>query len=95
MQITYQKQDGCIFQRIRNTTLPYKIGDTTSMGWKVLNIEYKFGNKYYSEYEYNKRIHQIKTRIIKKQQIKELCLQELKVFLQFIILLIIFYYIKK
>lgn len=37
MQITYQKKDGSVMQRFRNTILPYKIGDTTSMGWKVLN----------------------------------------------------------
>ena len=41
IQITYQKKDGSIIQKYRNTSLPYKIGDTTSMNWKVLNIEYE------------------------------------------------------
>lgn len=56
MLITYQKRNGTIFQRIRNTYLPYRVGDTTSMGWKVLDIKYKYGNKYYSSMEYDRLI---------------------------------------
>ena len=71
MQITYQKRDGSIIQRLRNTVIPYKIGDTTSMGWKVLNIEYEFNNKYYPEYEYDMLILKIKQKRIRKQLNKE------------------------
>ena len=71
MQITYQKRDGNIIQRYRNTMLPYKIGQETSMGWKVLNIEYEYKNKYYPEYEYNVMINKAKQRCIKKRQTKE------------------------
>ena len=56
MLITYQKRNGTVFQRIRNTYLPYRVGDTTSMGWKVLDIKYKYGNKYYSSMEYDRLI---------------------------------------
>lgn len=89
MQITYQKRDGCIFQRLRNTMLPYKIGDTTSMGWKVLNIEYEYNNKYYPEYEYLMLIHKNKQRYIRKKHIKELCIKELKTLLYYVIGLLI------
>lgn len=71
MQITYQKRDGSIIQKYRSTLLPYKIGDTTSMNWKVLNIEYQYNDKYYSEHEYNKLIHQRKQKLIKRQQLKD------------------------
>lgn len=94
MQITYQKQNGCVFQRFRNTLPPYEIGETTSMGWKVLNIEYEYRNKYYSQYEYNRLLYKNKQKFIRQQQIKELCIKELKIFLQFLIILLILYYIK-
>lgn len=68
MQITYQKKDGCIIQKIRNTMLPYKIGDTTSMGWKVLNIEYEYNNQYYPEYKYHMLINENKQRCLKKSK---------------------------
>ena len=57
IQITYKKRNGTIFQRIRNTYLPYRVGDTTSMGWEVLDIKYKYGNKYYTGIEYDKIIN--------------------------------------
>lgn len=89
MQITYQKRDGTIFQRIRNTILPYKIGETTSMGWKVLSIEYKYKDKYYTEYEYSKILQKKKTFYYKKIHIKEICINEIKTLLYYIIGLII------
>lgn len=94
IQITYQKRDGSIMQKLRNTTLPYKIGETTSMGWKVLNIEYEYKNKYYTFYEYNKLIHKSKQRYIRKKQIKEICLKKTITLLYYIIGIIILYYIK-
>lgn len=50
-QITYKKQNGEVFNRIRNT-LPGYIGDETSMGWIILDIKYSFKNNYYSFAEY-------------------------------------------
>ena len=78
MQITYQKNDGTIIQRYRNTPLSYKIGENTSMNWKVLNIEYEYKNKYYPEYEYNKLIYKNKQKCIKKMQRKELYISHLR-----------------
>lgn len=81
-------------QRLRNTMLPYKIGETTSMGWKVLNIEYEYKNKYYNYYEYNKLIHKSKQRYIKRKQLKEICLKQTITLLYYLIGFIILYYIK-
>lgn len=85
LQITYQKKDGCIFQRYRNTMIPYKIGDTTSMGWKVLNVEYEYENKYYPEQEYYTLIHRNKQTRIKKRKNIELCMNEFKKFMYYFI----------
>ena len=94
MQITYQKRDGSIFQRFRNTEPPYQIGEETSMGWKVLNIEYEYNNQYYSEYEYNRLLYKNKQRYIKQKQIKELCLKNFKTLLYYFIIGFILYCIK-
>lgn len=94
MQITYQKKDGCIIQRLRNTMLPYKIGDTTSMGWKVLNIEYEYNNKYYSENEFNKLIHKCKQDSLKKRHTIELCMGEFKKFMYYFIAAVIINFLK-
>ena len=90
MQITYQKRNGCVFQKIRKTMLPYKIGETTSMGWKVLNIEYQYKDEFYPEYEYMMIISKEKEKYLKKQQLKELFINESKaLFYYFIVVLII------
>lgn len=49
--ITYKKRSGELIYRKR-TTLPGYIGQETSMGWIIENIEYGYGNKYYSLKEY-------------------------------------------
>lgn len=94
IQITYQKRNGYVFQRLRNTPLTHKIGDTTSMGWKILNIEYQYKNKYYSYYDYYTLIRKRKERHIKKQQFKQLFLKDIKTLLYNIIGIMILYYIK-
>ncbi len=94
MQITYQKKDGSIIQRIRNTMLPYKIGEETSMGWKVLNIEYEYNNKYYPEYEYNMLINKRRKKHIKKLQQADIFKQHLKAFMYYFIAAIIINYLK-
>ena len=70
IQITYKKRNGTIFQRTRNTYLPYRVGDTTSMGWEVLDIKYKYGNKYYSSMEYDRLIDKKWKRTKKLLQLK-------------------------
>ena len=89
MQVTYQKNDGSIFLRYRNTLLPYKIGEITSMGWKVLNIEYEYKNKYYSKNEYHKLINKKRQASMKQQQRKEFLKNELKTFIHYFIAILI------
>ena len=50
-QIEYKKRNGEIIKWIRNT-LPGKIGETTSMGWIIMDIKYAFKDKYYSLRDY-------------------------------------------
>lgn len=48
--ITYQKSNGEIFIRPYNHSafsLGKRVGDESSMGWKILDIHYKYGNNYY------------------------------------------------
>ena len=94
MQITYQKRNGCVFQRMRETALPYKIGEETSMGWKVLNIEYEYNNEFYSEHDYYKMIQKRKDKFIKKKHIEDTLKRELKSFLYSFIVVIILYTLK-
>lgn len=94
MQITYQKRDGSIIQRLRNTMIPYKIGDTTSMGWKVLNIEYEYNNQYYSKNDYNIILNKNKKIFIKRKQAVKLCVNEFKTFLYYFIAVLLISFIK-
>ena len=56
IQVTYRKNNGEVFQRIRSTYPEYKVGSRTSMGWTVLDIKYGYKNKYYSITEYDKLV---------------------------------------
>ncbi len=94
MQITYQKRDGTLMKRTRNTMLPYNVGDTTSMGWKVISIEYEYKNKYYPEYEYRNLIYQSKKKLIRRRQIEERIMEKTKSLLYNFIMILILYYIK-
>jgi len=95
MQITYQKKDGTIIYRLRNTLLPYKIGDITSMGWKVLNIEYKYKDKFYPEYKYNILIQKNKHLAIRRQHTKELIVGKFKTFLYCFIVILVLSFFKR
>lgn len=94
LQITYQKRDGSIIQRYRKTILPYKVGETTSMGWKVLNIEYEYKDKYYTYYDYNRLLYKDKQKHTKKRHIKELWLRSINTLLYNKIWFIILFYIQ-
>ena len=66
-QIEYQKTNGDIFYRVRNTLPNCGIGGTTSMGWKVLGYKEYYKGKYYDPYTCNclwRKLH-------KKQHIKK------------------------
>ena len=45
--ITYQKSNGDIFIRPYDYNLSRKVGDETSMGWKIIDIHYKHNDNYY------------------------------------------------
>lgn len=75
MLITYKKRNGEVFQRIRNTYPGYRVGDVTSMGWTVLDIQYKWKNKYYTSTEYDKLINKSIKQEQKIRRIKKLILQ--------------------
>ena len=59
-QITYQKRNGEVFFRIRNSLPSYSIGEETSMGWIIKDIKYRHNNNYYSYKQYkdiNKKVY--------------------------------------
>lgn len=69
--ITYQKRNGEIFNRVRNTLPNETVGEYTSMGWLILDIKRAYKNNYYSISDYHKlsskKYHkEHKIRIIKK-----------------------------
>ena len=68
--ITYQKSNGEIFIRTYDYTIK-KIGQETSMGWKVLNIHYKFGDNYYVEQDYD-RISRQKRQPLRKRIVNKI-----------------------
>ena len=94
IQVTYQKRNGSLIQRIRNTMVPYKIGETTSMGWKVINIEFRYDNKFYSEQDYYRIIQKRKNNYIRKQQIKKSFLKETRSLFYYLIAVTILYFIR-
>ena len=65
-QVTYQKSNGEIFYRIRNTLPRYRVGEATSMGWILLDIKYNIFNEYYSFVDYKRIIRDKKQRTILK-----------------------------
>ena len=65
--ITYQKSDGTIFIRGSKHDYGKKVGDETSMGWKVLQIHYEFRGNYYNLYDYHKVLKQRQKETIKKR----------------------------
>lgn len=95
LQITYQKGNGSIIHRYRNTLPPYKIGDITSMGWKLLNVEYEYENKYYTKNEFNMIIQKNKQDFIKKRESSKKLKNEIKRFMYCFVSLVIIECIKK
>ena len=67
--IIYQKNNGIIFVRTYKYDQGRKIGDETSMGWKVLNVLYECDGNYY---QYHKYIRIIRERLEKKSNKKKI-----------------------
>lgn len=56
-KITYQKRNGEIIDRIRNTLPAKNIGEETSMGWIIVDIKYFIKDDYYSFRDYKQLLH--------------------------------------
>ena len=61
--ITYQKRNGDILVRKRKTLYGMRVGDTTGMGWTVINIHYNYEGNYYIYTDY--------CRMVRNQQLKK------------------------
>ncbi len=70
IQVTYKKRNGDIIQRLRTTHVPYRVGETTSMGWIVLDIKYSYNGKFYHRSEYDTLLDKDWKRTIKICKIK-------------------------
>lgn len=93
IETIFEKRNGQIIRRIRNTFPSYKIGEETSMGWKVVDIRYRYKNKYYHRIEYDnkidksinrdKMIRKFRTTVSKIYR-QVVCLAELTIIIKFI-----------
>lgn len=54
--VIYQKSSGELIYRTRVSRPNYKIGDKTSMGWKVLDIKNMYKGNTYTSYDYRQQI---------------------------------------
>ena len=90
--IFYQKRNGDIICRIRNTMPQYGIGKETSMGWKIVDIKQRFKSSYYSFSEYNKLETNRKKKYIFMKTIKKYFS---KYITQIIFMIIIFILLRK
>lgn len=73
--VTYQKANGQIIQRVRNTMCPYRVGDKTSMGWTVLEILYNYKGKYYTKNVYDRLYNEMEIKNQRQRKIKNLILK--------------------
>lgn len=65
--ITYQKENGNIICHYCKTNYGRVVGEETSMGWKVLEIHYKYDNNYYCYEDYNRMLR--KNHMTSKQKL--------------------------
>lgn len=63
IRITYQKRNGEIIDRDISGMCLHKIGEETSMGWKVIDIKHMYKGKYYPSHEYDNLINRDWNRI--------------------------------
>lgn len=54
--VIYQKNNNDLIYRANKTRPAYNIGDKTSMGWKVLDIQRLHNGKCYSMNEFDKKL---------------------------------------
>ncbi len=73
--IFYQKRSGqTIFRIVNSMPILVKVGNHTSMGWYVLDIQFFDKNRFYTYETYRKRLDKhfdkMSNQIIKKKKIK-------------------------
>lgn len=90
--IFYQKRNGDVICRVRNTIPQYGIGKETSMGWTIIDIKQRFKNSYYSFPEYNKLENKRRKQY---KMIKYLNKHLGKYITQLLFILLIFFLLKK
>lgn len=56
IQMSYKNKRGDLIRRTISTSSPYKIGDTNSFGWTVVDIKYSYKGKWFSKLDYDKRV---------------------------------------
>lgn len=82
--ITYQKRNGELIYRER-MSLPGRIGDTTSMGWLIQDINYFYNGKYYSNSDYNKLMNKNHNIVKSYRRIREFIKKDLWKYTLFIL----------
>lgn len=90
IQTTFLKGNGDIIERIRKTLPDYRIGEITSMGWKVLDIKYRYKNKWYSSIEYDRLINAAWTKTKKRIKLKKNLIIFYRQLIYFVALLIMY-----
>lgn len=90
MLVTYQKRNGEIIERKVKNHPPYRIGETTSMGWKLIDIKQFYKGKYYAIYEYDKLINRDFQKMKRKLKFKRKFILVYKQLAYSIFLLILF-----
>ena len=54
--VIYQKSSGELIYRTRTSRPNYKVGDRTSMGWKVIDIKNMYKGNILKSYDYREQI---------------------------------------
>lgn len=70
--ITYQKSNGEIFIRPCKFDYGKRVGDETSMGWKILDIHYKHNDNYYCYTDFMRIFRDEMEKEIKEKRRKKL-----------------------
>ena len=71
-KVIYQKSNGVVFERIRNSIPEYGIGHKTSMGWKILDVLYNFNGQYYCLHDYKALLNKERKKRDKIRKLKNL-----------------------
>lgn len=71
-KVIYEKNNGEIIERIRNTIPNYKVNSITSMGWKVKAILYRYNNDYLTYEEYYRKLDKYSKKYKLKAKIKRI-----------------------